>query len=220
MSIPAKQFILSYSHAMQDVAALEINRTSQDYYYLEIGAGLPTTYGNNTSLLEHLQWKGISIEKNHSYKSSWEQSWRDETRVIWDDAINVDYSKFPIKHFGFIQIDVDDAKLGIEITKKIVDAGITFNFLTFEHDIHYRPENKKYKIKMLDYMQNLNYYRICNDVYKTSSRTKTLYEDWYVPLYLWRRKNIKDGDLLKNNWIEWCVKYQNRYCPRHFPVIK
>ena len=95
MSIPAKQFILSYSHAMQDVAALEINRTSQDYYYLEIGAGLPTTDGNNTSLLEHLQWKGISIEKNHSYKSSWEQSWRDETRVIWDDAINVDYSKFP-----------------------------------------------------------------------------------------------------------------------------
>lgn len=218
MSIPAKQFIMSYSHAMQDIVALELSDNSKENHYLEIGAGEPTTDGSNTSLLEHLGWEGVSIEKHRGYEIAWERSWRDDSRVMWEDALDIDYNDLPWDFYEFVQVDVDDAKLGYEIIKKMFEQNITTNFLTYEHDIWSDPKNEEYKQTVKEFMTSENYVILAENVHKTSSKSKQYYEDWYAPKEF--KEQIEDKDLREGNWLEWCYRYQTKYCPRHYPVIR
>lgn len=206
---------MSYSHAMQDVAALEINKYTTHKRYLEIGANHPTIFGNNTALLEHLGWSGVSIEKNSKWKWHWRKSWRDLNRLMIADAFDVNYSEFPNKHFEFLQVDIEPPSQTYLILEKIICSGITANFITFEHDLYASSENIKYK-NLAKTLLEENYDILCENVHKTSN-AEGIYEDWFVIKSLKNEKTIND---MRLNWLDWCYNHQDKYGPRHDQVIR
>ena len=61
--------------------------------YLEIGAHDPIINSNTFNLEIKCKWKGISIEKDKSFKKAWDVTSNRKNEIIWDDAFNIDYSK-------------------------------------------------------------------------------------------------------------------------------
>ena len=130
------------------------------------------------------------------------------------DAFDVDYSQFKHKHFEFLQVDIEPPFQTYKILEKIIHSGITANFITFEHDLYASKKNIKYKNLAKDLLKN-DYDILCENVHKTDN-ANGIYEDWFVIKSLNNEKTIND---ISSNWIDWCYKNQNKYCPRHFPVI-
>lgn len=190
-----------FSQSGQDQFAYNISGANG--MYLEIGAHDPIINSNTFNLEVKANWSGISIEYDSSFKKSWDNCKLRKSNVIWDDAFNIDYrllvkQKKLSKRFNYLSCDIEPAENTFNILKKIVNANLAFDFISFEHDKYNIGD--KYEKLSIEYLKNHNYKVAINDVYSRRKKYK-IYETWFVN---------KDVNFTKVNYVDWKNKfYQN-----------
>lgn len=139
-----------YSQLKQDIFAL---KTAKNKTYIEIGAAYPVKI-SNTYLLEMNGWKGFSIEINSNKASTWSENKERKNKLYVENAITFDYinalqeNNLP-KHIGFLSVDIEPPENTFSALKSVIEQGISFDCITFEHDkyqsnIDYDPIVKSY----------------------------------------------------------------------------
>ncbi len=193
-----KKEIDNYSQSGQDQFAY--NLCGLNGLYLEIGAHDPIINSNTYNLELKCKWSGISIEKDKSFKKSWDNFSERKNEVIWEDAFNINYIKlindknFPLK-FDYLSCDIEPAENTFNILKKIIQCGLSFNYISFEHD-KYNVGNK-YEQLSIDFLNSYNYKEAVTDVYSRRKKYK-IYETWFVN---------KDVNFTKVNYVDWKNKF-------------
>ena len=193
-----KKEIDNYSQSGQDQFAY--NLCGLNGHYLEIGAHDPIINSNTYNLELKCKWSGISIEKDTSFKKSWDNFSERKNEVIWEDAFKINYiklvndKKFPLK-LDYLSCDIEPAENTFNILKKIIQCGLSFNYISFEHD-KYNIGNKYEKLS-IDFLNSYNYKEAVTGVYSRKKKYK-IYETWFVN---------KDVNFTKINYVDWKNKF-------------
>lgn len=204
--------IRSTSQSGQDVFAFVIGNITQNKSYLEVGAKLPN-YASNTRFLEANGWSGFSIENNAAWKTNWEISARDHTRVFWEDALSFDYSKLP-KNIGFLSCDIDPPlHINFIALKTIMNHGIRFDSICYEHNACLKKGETFKKIQMMvepeerireaeDLLYPLGYKKAVANACANANPAYP-YEDWYIHESIDFPKMTHDEFLMRYEDIFW-----------------
>lgn len=176
----------SYSQANQDLFVSVITN-KQNGYFLEIGSNDPM-YSNNTYHLEkELNWKGLMIEYDTAFESSYKIHRPNSTYII-NDARHINYlealekNHFP-NNLDYLQIDLDvDNKSTLDVLlslhKNVLNT-YKFATITFEHDI-YRGnffDTQNISRKIFEYR---GYTLVFPNVSVFWEGSYKPFEDWYV----------------------------------------
>lgn len=182
----------------QDIFAL---KTAKNTTYIEIGASSPIKY-NNTYTLEKSGWSGFSLELNQNRVNQWFEETADRTNKIYcADAITFDYLE-AIKennlttHIGYLSCDIEPPENTFAALKRVIEQGITFDCITFEHDKY--QSDIDYDPIVTEYLKNKGYKVAVRDVYRWRKRP-CYFETWYVRDTIdykettfeeWRKENV------------------------------
>lgn len=191
----------NFSQVYQDLFVLTLLDGKTNGTYLEIGSSEPFK-NNNTALLEQtFSWTGVGIEFQSELVAQYKQYRHNP--VICTDALIVDYKKllsqyFPTsKHIDYLQLDIEPPKNTYEVLVSLPMSDYTFGIITYEHD-DYVDITKSYKQKSREYLYNLGYVLLVNDV---SPDNKSSFEDWWIHPKFIEPHKIKLFEDLKNNTI-------------------
>tara|TARA_B100000989_G_scaffold295195_1_gene275721 strand:+ start:464 stop:1093 length:630 start_codon:yes stop_codon:yes gene_type:complete len=184
----------NFSQSGQDQFAYNI--TGANGVYLEIGAHHPIINSNTYKLEVECGWRGISVEFDKSFQKFWKECPERTNDVIWDDAFNVKFENeiknrnLP-KKINYLSCDIEPPVNTFNILKKLINLGLVFDFISFEHD--------KYNIgdefeKLSNSFLTSNGYKIAiKDVYSRSKLNK-VYETWFI------NESIKFTEISYRDW--------------------
>ena len=169
-----------FSQSGQDQFAYNIS--GDNGIYLEIGAHHPLVNSNTYNLEVECSWKGLSVEFDKSFKKYWDNSEKRNNPIIWEDAFKIDYLTsfdeyaFP-KRINYLSCDIEPPKNTLEILKKIIELGLSFDFISFEHDLY--SSGDTYEKLSYDFLLSRGYKIGIRDVYSRSKKYK-IYETWFI----------------------------------------
>lgn len=134
----------TYSQAGQDLFVLAATNNKKNGFFLEIGSNHPS-YNNNSFLLEtQYNWKGLLVEYDKSFETSYKIE-RSNSLYVINDARLVNYREildnnhFPL-NMDYLQIDLDVDNKSTLDTLLLLDQTVfdkyKFATITFEHDIY------------------------------------------------------------------------------------
>lgn len=195
------------SQLKQDIFALQ---TAKNKTYIEIGASHPRKI-NNTFLLEQQGWKGFSVELDTNKKEDWEKDIDRQNKIYWANAISFNYVNAAKEnnlnmHLGYLSIDIEPPKNTFSALQTIIEQGLSFDCITFEHDkyqsqVDYDPIvteyliNKGYKVAVENVFR-IRKYRVPNQKKKTNK--KCYMETWYVNEHIFFEKIDYEKWLIEN----------------------
>ena len=192
-----------FSQSGQDQFAYNISGSNGTY--LEIGAHDPVINSNTFNLEVKCDWNGISIEYDKTFQKSWDDNKLRKNNVIWDDALNINYSSL-IKQrelpnrLNYLSCDIEPAENTFNILKKVISSKLNFDFISFEHDKY--SIGSKYEDLSIEYLKNYNYKVAVKDVYSRNKRYK-IYETWFV------NNDIDFEEMDYSVWKKECYKSCN-----------
>ncbi len=169
----------NFSQSGQDQFAYNISGLSG--VYLEIGAHHPLLNSNTYNLELLCNWRGVSIENDKSFKTNWDLSNR-KNEVVWCDAFDINYSllvkqKNLSHRFNYLSCDIEPAENTYNILKKIINSGLNFDYISFEHDKYNIGD--KYEKLSVNFLNENNYKIAIKDVYSRNKKNK-IFETWFV----------------------------------------
>lgn len=194
-----------YSHAGQDIFAL--NLIGKNGTYIEIGAYLPVKNSNTYLLEANNNWRGFSIELNKDYHTYWKKNKNRNNPIYFENALLVDYRKKIIEnklpmHINYLSCDIDPASNTFLALKTVINAGISFDFISFEHDDYwvknYTNDKNDYHKLAIDFLSKNNYKIAIDDIYP-KNKPKKIFETWFVNNSIdfistdyvsWKKKNL------------------------------
>ena len=194
-----------YSHAGQDVFAL--NLTGKNGTYIEIGAYLPIKHSNTYLLEVKNNWRGISIEFDKDLKKHWLKCKERLNQIYFEDALSFDYinclkaNSLPTR-INYLSCDIDPAKDTFKALKKVIEQGVKFDFISFEHDHYWRKfhttDNNDYQSIAIEYLCKNGYKIAIDNVYPKNKKFK-IFETWFVnsdinfdeiSYDIWKKENL------------------------------
>jgi hypothetical protein len=175
MPLPFK----SKSQSLQDVFAFQVCGANNTY--IEIGGNHPVKKNNTFNLEELHSWKGYSIEFDYKWKKDWDTSSR-QNPCYFQDALNTDYEKYNIDlnlpmHIGYLSCDIEPPKNTYSALVKVIEQGVTFDCITFEHDAYKSGDD--YNKLATEFLTNHGYKVAVKNVYHKNN-TERFFETWYV----------------------------------------
>ena len=167
----------SFSQSYQDLFALQNAKTTS---YIDAGAAWPI-FGNNTYLLELMGWTGVSFEKSSIPLDSWTKSNRKNPIKFKNDVLLYDFTEIS-KHYGYLSLDIDTPHNGFNALKKMINSGLSFDVITFEHDYYaYRDKLRHYVEAYLnDYGYKVAVDNVYPDRFVPDNIQVGIYETWFV----------------------------------------
>lgn len=183
------------AQAHQDIFAL---KTAKHKTYIEIGAAGPIKY-NNTYPLEKNSWQGFSLELNSNRVSQWFEDYSDRKNKIYcDNAITFNYLDGLKEnnlgtHIGYLSCDIEPPENTFAALKRVIEQGITFDCITFEHDKY--QSDVDYEPIVTEYLNKQGYKVAVRDVYIWRKRP-CYFETWFV------RDNIEYTEVTFDQWKE------------------
>jgi hypothetical protein len=188
----------TYSQAGQDLFVLSASNNKQNGYFLEIGSNHPS-YNNNSFLLEtQYNWKGLMVEYDKSFETSYKTE-RSNSIYVINDARLVNYreildtNNFPT-NMDYLQIDLDvDNKSTLDtllLLEQTVFDKYKFATITFEHDIYSGNFFNTQEISRNIFKQR-GYLLAFPDVKVYWNGKHQPFEDWYI-----------HPDLVSNEFID------------------
>lgn len=76
----------------------------------------------------------------------------------------------------YLRLDIEPAENTFKCLMRIPFSKYQFRVITFEHDLYFMAANKFFKEKAFNYLSDLGYIRIADNVQNDNNA----YEDWYV----------------------------------------
>ena len=192
----------NFSQSGQDQFAY--NLSGSNGLYLEIGAHHPIINSNTYNLEVKCKWNGLSIENDISFKNAWDNSNERKNEVIWDDAFNIDYNKliknknFPDR-LDYLSCDIEPAENTFNILKKIINSGLSFSYISFEHDKY--NIGSKYEDLSIEFLKENKYKVAIKDIYSRNKKYK-VFETWFIKndinfenvnYSIWKKKFYKNN---------------------------
>ena len=179
----------NYSQVYQDMFVLSMVNGKQYGTYLEIGSAGPE-YGNNTKLLEQLNWTGYGIDFDINFVNDYRA--KRKNPVLHQNALEIDYNDLLSKIakdgiVDYLQLDCEPSNITYDIMMRIPFGKYKFRVITYEHD-HYVDMSGQYRQKSREYLTSLGYVLMVNDISPDGTST---FEDWYV------HPELVDSDILK-----------------------
>lgn len=169
--------------------------------YIEIGGSWPIKNSNTYSLEKFANYKGFSVELDKiRYADAWKRSDR-KNIIYWGDAIEYDYKKALFEqnmniHVNYLSCDIEPPENTFQALKNIIQQGISFDVITFEHDLYNSPK-KDFNILAIDFLKSFDYKIAVYDVYHKNKNN--IFETWFVKNSIdfktmsfeeWKSKNI------------------------------
>lgn len=193
-----------FSQSGQDQFAY--NLSGDNGFYLEIGAHHPIINSNSYNLEVSCNWKGISIEYDLSYKNNWEKCIERKNPILWNDAFEINYNNLKDEYslpnrISYLSCDIEPPKNTFNILTKIINEGLEFDFISYEHD-KYNSGNK-YELLSENFLLSQNYKIAIKDVYSRSKKHK-IYETWFT------NKDIDFENISYDDWKKTRYK-KNRF---------
>ena len=187
LSLPAN----SQSQSFQDAFVLNLLNFKKNGYFIEIGSNHPVIY-SNTFLLEYkYQWSGLAFELSKSLVKKYREERKalvyrcDATRFNYLDT----FSKVNApKQIDYLQIDIEPAWQSYQALTILPHNLYRFSVITFEHDCYASLEGVSVKQSAYDFLSNLGYFRVVDNM-----RSKgCAYEDWYCDPRVFNIEKLKD----------------------------
>jgi hypothetical protein len=181
MKLPFK----SRSQSLQDFFAYTIG--GKNGTYIEIGGNKPRHKNNTYNLDVDFGWKGFSIEYNKKYKQTWDECKERHNPCYFADALTFDYAskikelKLP-SHITYLSCDIEPAKNTFDALQKVINDGISFDCITFEHDNYAKNRRKEpldYDVIAREYLIPLGYKVAVENVYVKQNKD-AVFETWFV----------------------------------------
>lgn len=177
----------SYSQAAQDLFVISVMKEKQNGYFIEIGSNHPMQH-NNTYLLEtKYNWKGLMVEYDKSFESSYKIH-RPNSIYQMNDARLVNYRKildtnnFP-ENIDYLQVDLDVNNKSTLDTFLLLNNTVfdkyKFATITFEHDIYTGNYFHTQSISRQIFADR-GYILVFPDVSVFWEGSYKPFEDWYV----------------------------------------
>jgi hypothetical protein len=170
--------------AQQDKFVLKILKEKKDGYFLEIGSNDPVNINNTYVLEKNYNWKGIMVEYDASFLSSYKKH-RPKSVYVLQDARKVNFkelftnNKVP-ENIDYLQIDLEASNGStlktLQNLEKQVFNNYKFATVTFEHDI-YSTNYKNTRDESRKIFKKYGYEFVFTDI---NNNGKNPYEDWYV----------------------------------------
>lgn len=116
--------------------------------YLEIGAQHPVILNNTYELEVDYFWTGVSLDILSDWEIEWQQ--KRKNKLIISDATTFDYAALETKHYNYLSCDINPPTNTFLALKQVIQCGLTFDIITFEHDyytgidMHIRDESRLY----------------------------------------------------------------------------
>lgn len=181
MKLPFK----SRSQSLQDFFAYTIGGNNGTY--IEIGGNKPRHKNNTYNLDVEFGWKGFSIEYNLKYKPLWDECKERHNPCYFENALTFDYAG-KLKelnlssHITYLSCDIEPAKNTFDALQKVINDGITFDCITFEHDNYASVRRKElldYDLLAREYLKPLGYKVAVENVYVKENKD-AIFETWFV----------------------------------------
>ena len=176
-----KNNLLKHSQAGQDVFALEVVKNNKTY--IEIGANHFKNSNNTYPLEVSNNWLGFSLELSQKkFRQVWEEQTERTNKIYWENAITFDYAnavrenKMPTR-IGYLSCDIEPAANTFAALKKVIEDGISFDCITFEHD-NYKSD-LDYDSIAREYLKDKGYKVAVENVY-AMNKPNRLFETWFV----------------------------------------
>ena len=177
----------TFSQASQDIFVRVLTNNKKNGTFLEIGTNDPITY-NNTYVLEiENNFKGILVEYDKSFESSYKID-RPNSIHILNDAQKVNYreildnNNFPTE-IDYLQIDLEVNNCSTLNTLNLLNNTVfdkyKFATVTFEHDI-YTGDYFNTKEISRNIFKERGYILVFPDVSILLEGKDCKFEDWYV----------------------------------------
>jgi len=184
----------NYSQSGQDQFAYNIS--GDNGIYLEIWAHHQIINSNTYRLEVECGWKGLSVEFDQKFKKSWDESKTRQNPIIWKNAFTVDYKSYFKKYafperINYLSCDIEPPINTLNILNKIIEAGLSFDFISFEHDRYNSGDT--YEKLSIEYLLNKGYKIGIHDVYSRNKKYK-VYETWFV------NDDINFDEISYENW--------------------
>ena len=163
--------------------------------YIEIGANHPKNLSNTYNLECFYDWKGFSIEYDVSFQRHWNKAKERTNSIYWADAMTIDYRTTAEQlafgtHINYLSCDIEPPENTFKALQTVIDQGITFDCITFEHD-QYQSKSDYNKI-VTEYLLDNNYKVAVTDVYFMIPEQP--FETWFVS------DKIDFKETTFNNW--------------------
>lgn len=168
-----------YSQSGQDKFAY--NLCGENGTYIEVGAHDPKRRSNTYNLEVYAKWKGFGIELDISHRTNWELCPERKNKIYWTDALTFDYisaikdNNLPM-HINYLSCDIEPPKNTFAALKRIIESGITFDCITFEHD-RYHCDIDYHQIAE-DFLKKYGYKSAVTEVY--AKNPNKIFETWFV----------------------------------------
>lgn len=179
------------------LAAKRLSQAYQEYFaysiggkngtYIEIGAYRPRHRSNTYTLEVQEGWRGFSIEYNVKHKQGWLECPERKNPIHWADAMTFEYHQ-EVKNLNlpsrinYLSCDIEPPNHTFTALKKVIEDGVEFDCITFEHDNSnlkskkYAPED--YNVIATEYLLSKGYKVAVYDVY--CNDPNYLFETWFV----------------------------------------
>lgn len=199
-----------YSDDKQDEFVANLLKFKRDGFYLDIGAGASVGSNNSYFFEKELNWKGICIEKNPIFNSSYENR---TCIYINEDALRVDYEKvfeennFPYS-IDFMSLDVDEESTSVLKVLPLWDY--RFKVITVEHDGH--AYGDLYKRPQRVILKERGYFLVCEEVLNQSGRNigeEHGFEDWWADEFYFSEHELKKLYSYRLNTEQILQKFNN-----------
>ena len=179
-----KFIIMQYNGQVgQDKYVLSVLNYKRNGYFIEIGSNDPIKINNSYLLEKDYDWKGIMVEYQDAWLSSYKEIRPNSVHVI-GDATKIDYAylfetnNVP-KNIDYLQIDLEVSNRSTLDTLELFDKNIFDNYkfatITFEHDIYV---GNKFDTRLVsrEIFSKRGYVLVFPDV----RNGVCAFEDWYV----------------------------------------
>lgn len=180
-----------HSHEQQDEFIFNLFEFKTEGLFLDVSCGNPLIGSNTASLEKYLNWSGFCFDiYNVQQKYNWSE--KRKTPFIQMDATSENFTNFlkenipPNTVVDYLSLDIDaDSILAL---KRIINAGITFASVTFEHEFHRLGDVQQKQSREI--LESVGMVRLFEDVRIPAVLTNQkdsviLFEDWWIhPKYI------------------------------------
>lgn len=169
----------SQSQSGQESFVLHVLDFKKNGTYLEVGAWDGIDLSNTYLLETEYGWKGIALDIIEEYVLRYNE--KRENLCLLADATAINFSEllennqFP-DVIDYLQLDIEPAQNTYACLLRLPFDKFKFRVITFEHDLYISSSNQIYKDKAFEYLSELGYLRVANNV----KNSDNAYEDWYV----------------------------------------
>ena len=188
------QQIAFYSHEQQDEFIYNIFDHKQNGTFLDIASGHPIIGSNTASLEKFNQWTGFSFDIVNSIEL-YQWDYFRTSKFIHMDVCSEQFTQFLKDNIpkdlviDYVSLDVNGPQPDMVTTalRRVVDAGVKFKAVTFEHEIHVGYDGNRTASREI--LESLGLIRLFDDVrlwgvqFTTNPITQA-FEDWWIdPTY-------------------------------------